>query len=483
MIAVRPVVNAISRLTIVMGGLMLLPATLDWAGGDPSWKAFATVGAATVLIGALLTQATSSAAPPELTVEQAFLLTAGLWLVLPLVSAMPFMLASPRASLTDAMFESMSGMSTTGATAFPQLDGLDVGTHLWRALLQWSGGLGIVVVAMVFMPVMRIGGMQFFRSEGFDTMGKVMPRAGSIAGELTQVYVGLTLACTLALRASGLPPVEAVIHALTACSTGGFSSRDASFGGYLGAPELVATLFMFLASIPFARLVQAKNGAPQALWQDSQIRAFVGIIAALTATIIAYRVLWLGARPSAEMLRETLFNVVTIQTGTGYASVDVTQWGHLSFVLLIMAGLIGGCTGSTGCSIKVFRWQVLMQALGAQIAQMRSPHRIVPLRLGGRRLDAEVINSVMVLFTMFTLTFGVLIVALAFTGLHPRTALTAAWTSIANVGPVWGPEVTANGSVAQFPASAKWLMIAGMYLGRLEVISVLVLLMPRFWRQ
>lgn len=482
MIDVRPVVHAISRLAIAMGGLMMLPMATDLMRGDANWRAFLAAGAITILGGTMTALATSSRSR-TLTVEQAFLLTSGLWIVLPVLGALPFMFGAPGATLTDAMFEAMSGMSTTGATAFSRLDGLPRGTHLWRGLLQWSGGLGIVVVAMIFLPVMRVGGMQFFRSEGFDTQGKIMPRAGSIALQLTEIYLLLTVACAATFAALGMGGFDAIMHALTTSSTGGFSNYDASFGKFLGAPQVAASVFMILSSIPFVRMVQAMHGDLVPMWRDTQIRAYLAIIATLVGLIVLHQVVWLGGPADTRLLTEAVFNVTTIISGTGYFSIDVTQWGHLPFVLLIAAGLIGGCSGSTVCSIKVFRYQVLFQAVRGQLAAMQSPHRVRPLRLQGRRLDADVVHSVMAFFTMFILTFGLLIVGLALTGLHPRTALTAAWTSIANVGPAWGPEVTGNGSVADFPAPAKWLMIVGMYLGRLELITVLVVLMPRFWRQ
>ena len=482
MIDIRPVAHAIAKLTIAMGGLMLLPAALDWVQGDPNYRSFVLTGGAAIVLGWLVMLSTAGQGH-NLTLEQAFLLTSGLWLVLPLVGAVPFVLGAPDASWTDALFESMSGMSTTGATAFPALDDLPLGTHLWRGILQWAGGLGIVVVAMVFLPVMRVGGMQFFRSEGFDTMGKIMPRAGQIAAEMSQLYLGITVACALCFAALGMNGFDAVMHALTTCSTGGFAHYDASFGAFTGWPQVVATVFMVVASLPFVRMLQLVHGDPAPIWRDSQIRTYLAIIATICGIIIAYEAFWQGVGPGIALIREVAFNVVTVISGTGFASVDVTQWGHLPFVLLILAGLIGGCTGSTVCSIKVFRYQVLFQALRGQLAQMQSPNRVRSLRLQGRRLDPEVINSVMALFTMFILTFGVLIVALALSGLHSRTALTAAWTSIANVGPVWGPEVSHNGSVAEFPPLSKWLMIAGMYLGRLELMTVFVVLMPRFWRQ
>ena len=483
MIDIRPVAHAIAKLSIAMGALMLLPAAVDWARGDPNYRAFLLTGSGAITLGVMVMLATDRGEDRTLTLEQAFLLTSGLWVVLPTLGALPFVIGAPGAGWTDAMFESMSGMTTTGATAFPELNHLPLGTHLWRGILQWSGGLGIVVVAMVFLPVMRVGGMQFFKSEGFDTMGKVMPRAGQIAAEMSELYLFITLACALCYAALGMNGFDAVMHALTTCSTGGFGRYDESFGVFIGGPQVVATVFMILASLPFVRMLQFAHGNPAPLWRDSQVRVYLGVIATVSGMILAYEALWMGVGPSPGLAREVVFNVVTIISGTGFASVDVTQWGHLPFVLLILVGLVGGCTGSTVCSIKVFRYQVLFQALRGQLAQMQSPSRVLTLRLQGRRLDAEVINSVMALFTMFVLTFGVLIVGLALTGLHPRTALTAAWTSIANVGPVWGPEVTRNGSVAEFPALSRWLMIVGMYLGRLELITVFVVLMPRFWRQ
>lgn len=482
MIDIRPVVHAIAALSIAMGGLMLLPAMIDWMAGDPNWRAFVASACGTIVLGTMAMLATRSEGA-RFQIEQAFLLTSGLWLVLPVLGAMPFMLGAPQASWTDAMFESMSGMTTTGATAFRDLDDLPLGTHLWRGILQWSGGLGIVVVAMVFLPIMRVGGMQFFRSEGFDTMGKVMPRAGQIAAEMAQLYLGITIACALTYAALGMGGFDAVMHALTTCSTGGFGRYDASFVPFVGPIEYAASFFTILASIPFVRMLQLAHGDPRPIWRDSQIRAYLGIIAATCALIMIYEAIWREVALSHDLMREVIFNVVTIISGTGFASADVTQWGHLPFVLLILVGLVGGCTGSTVCSIKVFRYQVLFEALRGQLVQMHSPHRVRPLRLQGRRLDAEVVNSVMAFFTLFVLSFGLLIVALALSGLHARTALTAAWTAIANVGPIWGPEVTANGGVTEFPATAKWLMIGGMYLGRLELITVLVVLMPRFWRQ
>ncbi|MFD1795727.1 TrkH family potassium uptake protein [Paracoccus aurantiacus] len=482
MIDIRPVAHTIGRISVALGSMMIFPTLIDYAAGNPNWVLMAQSMVLVVLISALVVAATSSSSR-SLTIEQSFLLTSGLWLVLPVIGAVPMMLGAPNLSFTDAFFEAMSGLTTTGTTVIPQLDSLPPGVNMWRAILQWSGGLGIVVVAMVFLPVMKVGGMQFFRSEGFDTLGKVLPRAGQIAAEMTWIYLGITVACTLMYFAAGMTFFDAVLHALTTCSTGGFSNYDASFGVYIGPAEWVSTLFMVLASIPFVRMIQAVRGDVGPIWRDTQIRTYLRWIFYSVGIIVIYRLLYIHqtAHPW-DVIRETTFNVITVFSGTGFASTNVLEWGHLPFAILFCVALIGGCTGSTGCSIKIFRYQVLFEAVHAQIKRMQSPHRLYPLRLAGKRLDQDVINSVMAFFTMFMLTFGLLIVGLALTGLHPKTALTGAWTAIANVGPVWGPEITSNGSIEQFPETAKWLMTLGMYLGRLELVSVFVLLLPRFWR-
>lgn len=482
MMDIRPVVHPIGKIVVTLGVTMLFPMLVDWWESNPHWLVYLQCSVITIVIGMLITVA-AQGKYHALNIQQAFLITSGLWAVLPLFGALPFIVGEPYASFTDAYFEAMSGFTTTGTTAFPFLDELPRSFGLWRGIMHWTGGLGIVVVAMVFLPVMKVGGMQFFRSEGFDTLGKILPRAGEIAAEMTRIYVFLTAACIITYILLGMNGFDAVVQAFGTISTGGFSNYDASFGEFLGPLEWISCIFMILASIPFIRMVQAMRGNVVPLWRDIQIRAYLRWILYACIVIILYRLLVMhqGDRP-LEMIRETVFNTVSVFSGTGFTSTNMLAWGHLPIAVLIICGLIGGCTGSTGCSVKIFRYLVLFEAVRAQIRRIHLPHRVYPLRFEGRPLEKDVIDSVMAFFTLFMLTFGLLIVGLSLTGLHTKTALTAAWTAIANIGPVWGPEVTANGSIAEFPNSSKWLMIIGMFLGRLELVSALVLLMPRFWR-
>jgi len=336
-------------------------------------------------------------------------------------------------------------------------------------------------VALVFLPVMKVGGMQFFRSEGFDTLGKILPRALDISTALIQVYLMLTVACALAYLAFGMTGYEATMHALTTLSTGGFSNSDLSFVQFTGPLEYVSAVFMILASMPFIRFVQVMQGEIGPLWRDVQVRAYLRWIAYAIVLVLGYRIIALD-HSFIVALRETVFNVVTLFSGTGYGSADVTSWGAFPFVVIIVVALIGGCTASTGCSVKVFRYLILFEAIKVQIRRLHNPSAVFAVRYGGRTVNDDVINSVIVFFTLFVLSFGVLTVALSLTGLETKTAITSAWTAIANVGPAFGPEVGPTGAVDGFPGLAKWLMIAGMLVGRLELLSVYVLFMVRFWR-
>ena len=477
----RPVVHIIGLLLAGMAGFMLLPAMLELANGSNDWRVFVEAAFVTGLSGLLMAIATANAQGQSLTLKQSFLLTTLTWVVLPAYGALPLYLAIGPLSFTDAVFEAMSGMTTTGTTILTGLDHMPQGLLLWRSILQWLGGLGIVVVALIFLPVMQVGGMQHFRSEGFDTMGKVMPRAAQISGMLLRIYVALTVMAAGAYVAAGMSVFDAINHALTTIATGGYSTRDSSMLNYSVAAHYVAAVLMWAAGLPFIRYVQLVNGQVRPLFQDVQVRAYLRWTIYAIVLVMGYRLLTAGGEVE-PVFRESAFNVISLFSGTGFGSADVSSWGDFPLLVVIIAGFIGACTASTGCSIKVFRFLILFAAIRAQLRKLVHPNRIAPVRLDGKRVDEDVVTSVIVMFTTFVVGFGVLAVLLSLTGLETRTAITAAWTAICNIGPVYGPEVGATGAVDGFTDTAKWLMIAGMLLGRLEMVAVLVLLLPRFWR-
>ena len=481
MIDFRPVANIIGWLLGALGAIMLVPLAVDAATGSMDWRVFLISALVTLTAAGLLVLATSDSRAQGLSLRQSFLLTTLSWVVLPLFGSIPFVLGLERVGFTDAMFEAMSGMTTTGATMLTGLDQMPPGILLWRSILHWLGGLGIVLVALIFLPVMKVGGMQHFRSEGFDTMGKVLPRAADISWMLVQIYAGLTILCAAAYLLTGMTMFDAVNHALSTLSTGGFSTRDTSFANYSAATHWVSVVFMFLAGLPFIRFLQVVNGAYRPLFSDIQVRAYLRWTLYAVGAVLVFRL----TREDGDfegILRETVFNVVSMFSGTGFGSANVAAWGDFPILVLIVVGFIGACTASTGCSIKVFRYLVLFEAIKAQLKQLVYPNRVIPLHLDGRRLEDEVVVSVVVMFTAFVVGFGVLTVLLSLSGLEMRTAFSAAWTSICNVGPAWGEAVGPTGAMNGFPDFSKWLMIAAMLMGRLEMVAVLVLLLPRFWR-
>jgi trk system potassium uptake protein len=481
MIDLRPVGYVIGLLVAALGMTMVVPLVMDLLVENGHWTVFFEAGVVTTLFGALLALACANARRERLTLQQTFLLTTSVWVALPLFGAIPFLLGPPEASFADAMFEAMSGFTTTGSTVFVGLETLPEGILLWRSMLQWFGGIGIIVVAMAFLPELRVGGMQIFRSEAFETMGKVLPRAADIAGRISVIYLVLTVACGFAYYWAGMTAFDAMNHALTTLSTGGFSTSDASMGAYQGASEYVAAAFMLLASLPFVRYVQLVAGTARPLMRDSQIHAFLGVILAATLIIVAY-LLIVNGEAAEPAFREALFNITSIGTGTGYASVDYQLWGAFPMVAFFIMGFVGGCAGSTTCSVKIFRYQILFSAIRAQVRRIHSPHGVFVPRFEGQPVPEDVLNSVIAFFMLFIISVGITAVLLSMTGLDLITSVSGAATAIANIGPGLGPIIGPAGNFAPLNDTAKWILTFAMLLGRLELMVVLVLFTARFWR-
>ncbi|WP_375174925.1 TrkH family potassium uptake protein [Pseudooceanicola sp.] len=480
-IDLRPVGYVIGLLVACLGVTMLIPLAVDIAEGRGHWPVFLESAVLTFAIGGLTALACQNGTEEALSLQQTFLLTTGVWAMLPVFGALPFMLGETQSSFTDAFFEAMSGMTTTGSTVLSGLDTLPRGLLLWRGMLQWLGGVGIIVVAMVFLPELRVGGMQIFRSEAFDTMGKILPRAASIASQISVVYVALTVACALTYLFLGMDAFDATVHALTTISTGGFSTRDASFGAFSGPMEYAATVFMVLAALPFVRYVQLLNGNRIALFQDSQVRVFMlTVLAFVGVSFVA--LLHIFPHHWETSLREALFNITSIMSGTGYASADYMGWGPFLITIFFFVGLIGGCAGSTACSIKIFRYQILFAAIRSQIKRIHHPHGRFSPKFDGRPISQDVMGSVMSFFVFFTVSIGVLAVALALTGLDFVTSLSGAATAIANIGPGLGEIIGPSGNFEPLNTTAKWMLSFGMLCGRLELMAVYAILTVQFWR-
>ncbi|MCK0149084.1 TrkH family potassium uptake protein [Marivita sp. S6314] len=482
MFDIRPVAYVIGLLVTVLGATMLLPLLVDLAEGRGEWPVFLQSAVLTMFSGGLIALACANGVREGLSIQQTFLLTTGVWVALPIFGAIPFVLGATEARFVDAFFEAMSGLTTTGSTVFSGLEELPKGLLLWRGLLQWLGGIGIIVVAMVFLPELRVGGMQIFRTESFDTMGKILPRATEISASISSIYVGLTLACATSYLIAGMGVFDATVHAMTTVATGGFANYDASFGAFGPATEYVATVFMLLAALPFVRYVQLTTGhSIKPLLRDSQIRVFLATVFVLVLLLLLWRMLVMGANDE-EAVRKTLFNVVSIITGTGYASQDYGLWGPMAVATFFFIGLIGGCAGSTACSIKIFRYQLLFASIWVQLRKVRSPHGVFMPRYEGRPVSDEVLNSVISFFVFFVVTLGALSVALGMTGLDLTTSVSGAAAALANIGPGLGDEIGPAGNFAGLNDTAKWMLSIGMLLGRLELLAVYAIFTVTFWR-
>jgi trk system potassium uptake protein len=483
MLDMRPIAYLIGRMLIVLAILMLAPAIVDWRAGDENGADFLQAAVMTGAFGALVSITSHNAMGLSVQVRQAYLLTAAIWLVVPLFGALPFMLGAPGLPFTDAYFEAVSGITTTGSSVIVGLDDLPPGIILWRAMLNWLGGLGIAFVAMIFLPVMRVGGMQFFRTEGFDTFGKILPRATDIAGQLVLVYTGLTLACVAVYGMIGMPALDAIAHGFATIATGGFSSSDRSFNKYSpGAIEYAGAFFMFVASLPYIRFVQLVNGSVGPLWRDAQVRGYTKILAVAIMSVTLWR--WLTSDTAFEpIFRQSLFNLVSIQSSTGFGSGDFSSWGGFMVPVAVLIGIFGACSGSSAAGLNVFRVQIAFAALRQHVRGITMPDRIDPVRYDGRTVDDDVMNSVIMYISGYILILGVLCIFMTMVGVDLESAFFGVWTSIGNIGYGFGPLVARTGTMVDYPDAAKWAMILAMLLGRLGMLALLVLVLPRFWQR
>ena len=461
---------------------MCLPAIFDLIVGNPNWQVFLLAAALTLFIGIMLVLMTWDTVR-KISIRQAFVLTTVVWVVIPSFAALPLAFADLQLSYTDAFFEAMSGLTTTGSTVMLGLDSTPPGILLWRALLQWLGGIGIIAMAIVILPLLQVGGMQLFRMESSDTSDKVMPRTTQIVTYISVLYVALTALCAVLYWTGGMSGFDAVTHAMTTIATGGFSTHDASVG-YFNSPAIdaTATMFMLIGGMPFVLYLQALRGAPLRLIRDSQVRWF------LATVVIAVLSMWFYLEGDLEgqvfkNFFRVAFNVVSVITGTGYSTEDYSAWGPFAVSVLFFLMFVGGCAGSTTCGIKIFRFQVLYATAKNQMYRLLQPHGVFIPYYNRRPIPETVTESVMGFFFLYALAFAVIAMGLGLLGLDFLTAASGAATAISNVGPGLGPRIGPAGTFATLPDAAKWLLSFGMLLGRLELFTVLVLLLPSFWRK
>ncbi len=479
----RPILYIIAQMLLALATAMLLPALLDLAGGDSSWMAFLFGSGVTFACGAGLAFATRCRLSGGLTLRQSFLLTPMAYVTLVLFAALPLYIsdyAQLENNFTNAFFEAMSGLTTTGATVIVGLDKAPQGLLLWRALLQWLGGIGIIGVAIAILPALGVGGMQLFRTESSDRSEKVMPRVREIATAISLIYVGLTVLCGGLYWLAGMTPFEALAHALTTVSTAGFSTSDNSMGNFSPAAQWIGTAFMAAGGIPFVLYVRLLRRERDGL-RDNQVRTFLSLLLIVTIGMTAWLVLS-GRYGFEDALRHAAFNVVSVVTTTGFATSDYGLWGNVAVGVFFGLMFIGGCTGSTAGGIKIFRYEVMARVLRSHLRHLIYPRGVFQRMYAGRLLPDDVISSVVVFFAFFFLCYSGLTILLMAMDLDFLTSTSAAVSALANVGPGLGPTIGPAGNFSTIPDPAKWLLALGMLLGRLELFTVLVLFFPQFWR-
>jgi len=481
MLDIRPVLFVIGIMLAVLAGAMALPALADIAHGDSEWRIFIASAGVTAFVGIGLMLA---ARTPRMNfnLRQAFLLTTLSWIVVAAFGALPFLLAPLNLTYADAYFETMSGLTTTGSTVIVGLDKTSRGILLWRSLLHFIGGIGIIALAVAVLPLLRVGGMQLFRLESSDKSDKVLPRATQIAAGIFVVYVLLTAICSFLFWAGGMTGFEAINHAMATLATGGFSTSDSSFGKFDSAfLDATATVFMLAGGMTLTLFLRVYQGDYRVLWRDTQMQTYIGVFLGFSIAIAAWLFLAEG-KTLGFAVRHATFTVSSVLTTTGFASTDWGLWGPFPLVLIFMLTFIGGCSGSTAGGIKIFRFQVLFEIGRAQMRQALLPSGVFIAKYNRKPISDGIAQSVLAFVTLYVFTWAVTSAALGLCGLDLVTSLAGAATALGNVGPGLGEIIGPAGTFAPLPTSAKWILSAAMLLGRLELITVLVLLSRRFWR-
>ena len=465
-------------LQIILGIFMLIPIFVQFFFKEID-SSFFGASIITIIFGTLFFLSNLDH-DKKLNLQQAFLLTALSWLSIAIFGSLPLIFSEVNFSFTNAFFESMSGITTTGSTIIPNLEEMPKAILLWRAILQWLGGIGIIVMAITLMPIMNVGGMQLFKISNSDSSEKILPKSKEIALRLIYIYSGLTTLCAISYKILGMNTFDSITHSMTTIATGGFSNYNESIGFFNSfSIEISAMIFIILGSLPFIAYIKFLNGNRRIFFSDIQIRTFLKII--LISILILSIYLFLD-KSSELNFRTVLFNVISILTGTGYVNAQFDNWGGFPLIIFIGLMFIGGCAGSTTCGIKIFRFQILYSFVLNQLKKIIYPKGIFILKYNQSPVDDKFTASIISFIYMYLIIFFAITALLSLTGLDFITSISGAATSISNVGPGLGSTIGPNGNFSSLPDISKWILSFGMILGRLELFAILVLFLPSFWR-
>ncbi|MBR9728844.1 TrkH family potassium uptake protein [Shewanella intestini] len=479
MLNIKPLIYILGIFLSILTVFMFIPMVFSVYYAEETIADFIISSIITGSAAILLIQSSDTKAV-ELNIRDMFFLTSMTWFVISLFAALPFTFYHG-ISYTDAFFETMSGVTTTGSTVLSGLDTTDHSILIWRSLLQWFGGIGFIVMAVAVLPFLNVGGMRLFRTESSDWSDKSTPRTQHLAKYLFQVYVMLTLLCILAYNLAGMSWFEAINHAMTTLSTGGFSTSDASMAHFSPAAHWVGIIFMLAGGLPLLMFVQSIRLRDMSIWNDQQVKGFLLFVTLVSVTLA----IWLSIHktiPFMDALRLSSFNVISVVTTTGFGLTDYQAWGAVSGIVFLFLMLVGGCSGSTAGGIKIFRFQIAFAVMRQQLKQQFHPHASFTETYNSHRIRDDIVRSMVTFFILIFLTIISLSILLVLCGLDPVTGFTGAITAVANVGPGLGPIIGPAGNFSSLPDAAKWLLSIGMLLGRLEILTIAVLFHPQFWR-
>jgi trk system potassium uptake protein TrkH len=467
-------------LQIILGVSMIIPIIVQVIY-DQLDSSFIGAGIITIIFGVLFFLSNLNY-EKKLNLQQAFLLTSLSWISIAIFGSLPFIFSSLELSITDAIFESMSGITTTGSTIITNLNDSPKAILFWRAILQWLGGIGIIVMAITLMPIMNVGGMQLFKISVSDKSEKILPKSKEISVRLILIYSGLTFLCAIFYKAFGMNFFDSLTHSMTTIATGGFSNYNESIGYFNSSTiEITSIIFIILGSIPFIAYIKFLNGNKKIFISDSQIKSFVKIII-ISILILFFYLVTQNKNFEEISLRAISFNVISILTGTGYVTKEFDNWGSFPLIFFLILMFIGGCAGSTTCGIKIFRVQILYLFLINQLKKIIYPRGVFIIKYENNNVDEKFMASIISFIYLYIIIFFVITTLLSLSGLDFITSISGAATSISNVGPGLGTMIGPNGSFSLLPDFSKWVLSIGMILGRLELFAILVLFLPSFWR-
>ncbi len=471
----------IGVLLVVLGFSMLIPYSMQLIYSENS-HSFVSSSFVTIFIGVLFILANLER-EFRLSLRQTFLFSTLAWFMVAIFGSLPFILSPKEFTFSEAFFESMSGITTTGATIITNLDESPKSILLWRAIMQWLGGIGIVVMAITILPLLKVGGMQLFKMEGPDSTEKILPRTIEVATIIISTYLILTFLCGFFYWLFGMSIFDSVSHAMTTIATGGFSTHNDSIGFFKNSNiEIIACIFIILGSIPFISYLKFAQGNKKVFFQDVQIKGLIKLIL-ISVLIMFLYLLFIGNESSVlDKIRISSFNVISILSGTGYVTDDFGLWGKFSLIFFLFLMFVGGCAGSTACGIKIFRLQMLFIFLNNQIKKLIYPNSIIISKYNNQKISDNFINSVIIFIFSFLFIFLIIAMLLSISGLDFLTAISGAASAISNVGPGLGEMIGPDGNYKAIPDLSKWILSFGMLLGRLELFAVLVLFLPSFWR-